>query len=33
MSKGSKPRPISVPRKEFERLWELALGKKEPKKP
>lgn len=32
MSKGSKPRPMNVPREEYERRWEQALGKKEPKK-
>ncbi len=30
MSKGSSPRPIEVPRKEYERRWEEIFGKKKP---
>lgn len=31
MSKGSRPRPYSVPRREFEDQWEKTFGRKEPK--
>ena len=30
--KGSKPRPLSVPRKQFEDNWDKIFGKKLPKK-
>ena len=30
--KGSKPRPISVPRKQFDENWERIFGKKKSKK-
>lgn len=30
--KGSKPRPLSVPRKRFEDSWERIFGKKKDKK-
>jgi len=29
--KGSKPRPLSVPRKQFDDNWERIFGKKTPK--
>jgi hypothetical protein len=35
MSKGSNPRPIEVPKEEYDRMWDLIFGKKkepEPKK-
>ena len=31
--KGSKPRPLSVPRKQFDDNWERIFGKKKEKKP
>ena len=30
--KGSKPRPLSVPRKQFDENWELIFGKKKEEK-
>jgi len=30
MSKGSAPRPIEVPRGEYERRWDEIFGKKKP---
>jgi hypothetical protein len=30
--KGSKPRPLSVPRKKFDENWERIFGKKREKK-
>lgn len=30
--KGSKPRPLSVPRKQFDDNWERIFGKKKEKK-
>ena len=30
--KGSKPRPLSVPRKQFESNWDKIFGKKAKKK-
>lgn len=29
--KGSKPRPLSVPRKQFDDNWDRIFGKKQPK--
>jgi len=29
--KGSKPRPLSIPRKQFDDNWERIFGKKQPK--
>lgn len=31
--KGSKPRPLSVPREKFESNWDRIFGKKDQKKP
>jgi hypothetical protein len=31
--KGSKPRPLSVPQKVFEKNWEKIFGKKSKKSP
>ena len=31
--KGSKPRPLSIPRKQFDDNWERIFGRKQPKKP
>jgi hypothetical protein len=30
--KGSKPRPLSVPRKKFEENWDKIFGSKKPKR-
>jgi hypothetical protein len=30
--KGSKPRPLSVPRKQFDESWERIFGKRKSKK-
>ena len=30
--KGSKPRPLSIPRKRFEENWDRIFGKKKEKK-
>ena len=32
MGKGSKPRPMSIPIKQYEENWERIFGKKEDKK-
>ena len=29
--KGDKPRPLSVPKEEFDNRWEVIFGKKKPK--
>jgi len=29
--KGSKPRPLSVPRKQFDESWDRIFGNKKPK--
>ena len=31
--KGSSPRPISIPRKEYERNWDQIFGKKKEETP
>lgn len=31
MSKGSKPRPLSIPAEEFASKWDAIFGKKQPK--
>lgn len=28
MSKGSKPRPLEIPRKDFDNQWDLIFGKR-----
>lgn len=33
MSKGSRPRPVEVPRKDFDSNWDRIFGKKDEKKP